>query len=1075
MRFIATILIGGFVLLGGAPSAAVAQNGRIIGLVTDQSTGNPLPGANVQLVELGRGAATNPQGRYELTGVPPGDHTLRVSFVGYLPEEERVTVGAGETVTHDVALALDVTELGEVVVTALGIEREVRSLGYAVQAVEGAALADAATSNVVNALAAKTAGVQVTSSSGQPGKAARIVIRGNSSLLGENQPLFVVDGVPISNEEDQNPVFDGFGVVLGGGTTNRGLDLDPNIIEDVSVLKGASATALYGSRAANGAIIITTKSGTQGQRRPRITLSSKVRFDETIVDGFQDQYLQGRNGFYLNGIPEGRPGSYIQPGAVDTDGNPITSPTTGLSWGPHKDEVPQQVLDDLSVSSISTFDPRDDFFRTGAVAENFLSISGGTDIATYYLSASDLRQEGTVQGTNLDRTSLLAKFGMELNDRLRAQTSVNYVRTDNNFLLEGNNPRAYWFTLMRAPISYDLEPATFEDGEQRVFSNSTSFNNPYWLTDNQRYGSTVDRFITNASVSYTLFPWLTLRERIGLDTYNDRRKEEVNVGHRSLPTGSMFDQKITRTQIDSDFTLNIDRALTDDVRVTATLGNNINSRFFQYNLNIGEDLGLPGFYNIANASTVTGEEVREEQRLISAYGQATADYRDMVYLTLTGRNDWSSTLPTDNNSYFYPSASVGFVFSEAFRSAFERTPFTFGKLRASVAQIGSDAPAYALSTVYLQANPGDGERGNINFPFNGRNGFLLNDELGNPALKPEISTEVEVGLDLRLLGERARFDAAYYTRTTKDQIFEVDVSPATGFNQRLINAGEVKNYGWEVTLGGLPVVTPSFEWDLQLNWSKNTTEVVELAEGVESIFLLGFTSPQIRAQVGKDGYGVIWSRQLLRNGMLDEPFEGVGDNTLIIGGDGLPEWTGEDGNIGNTQPDWLANLRTRFAYKGLSLSALFDMRQGGDVLNFDLFYSVSAGTAGLTENRGETIVWDGVNATTGAPNTVEVVQDQDYYRDFYSSFNSVELFVEDGSFIKLRELSLSYALPARWTQPLGLQSARITGTGRNLWIDSDFTYRDPEGNLGGSSNGQGFYHGVTPGSRSYSVGVNLTF
>ena len=265
MRRIATILVSGFFLLGAAAPTVLAQTGRIVGMITDASDGNPLPGANVQLVELGRGGASDSDGQYELTGVPAGEHTLRFSFIGYLPQEARITLDAGETLTYDVALPVDVTELGEVVVTALGIQREVRSLGYAVQAVEGAAVANAATSNIVNSLAGKSAGVQITSSSGQPGKASRIVIRGNSSLLGENQPLFVVDGVPISNEEDQNPVFDGFSVVLGGGTTNRGLDIDPNIIEDVSILKGASATALYGSRAANGAIIITTKSGTRGQ------------------------------------------------------------------------------------------------------------------------------------------------------------------------------------------------------------------------------------------------------------------------------------------------------------------------------------------------------------------------------------------------------------------------------------------------------------------------------------------------------------------------------------------------------------------------------------------------------------------------------------------------------------------------------------------------------------------------------------------------------------------------------------------------------------------------------------------
>ena len=961
MRTTVTTLLFGLLLLTLGTPAAHAQTGRITGTVTDEA-GLPLPGANVQLIEMERGVATSTEGRYELIGVPAGEHTVRVSFIGFVPLEEQLTLAAGQTLTYDVTLRTDVTELGEVVVTALGIERETRSLGYAVQEVEGAALAEAATSNVVNALAAKTAGVQVTSSSGQPGKASRIVIRGSTSLLGNNQPLFVVDGIPISNAEDENQAGPGFSIVLAGGTTNRAVDLDPNAIEEVSVLKGAAATALYGSRAANGAVLITTKNGQTGQARPRITVSSRMRFDENVVTGFQDQFLQGQNGFYQNGLPEDR-GGYVEPGAVDIDGVPITTTTTSLNWGPHKDEVSQQVIDDLG--AIETSDPRSDFFETGLVAENSLSISGGTSSSNYFLSLSDLRQEGTVPNTKLDRTSMLAKFGIDFTNNLRAQSSVNYIKTNNNFLLEGNGPRSYWYTLMRAPISFDLREFEFEDGAQRLFSESQSFNNPFWLSENQRYGSDVDRFIASTNVSYQILPWLTVRERFGIDTYNDTRKEEINIGTRSRQDGSMFDQKITRTEVNSDLTLQAERSLGEDFGLSATLGNNLNSRYYQYSLVTGTSLGVPDFYNVANASVVTGAEQRERQALVSVYGQASVDYQNYLFLTLTGRNDWSSTLPSDNNSYFYPSASLGFVFTEAFANVFENTPISFGKVRTSLAQIGSDAPVYSLSTVYLQANPGDGQRGNVNFPFNGQNGFLLDNDLGNPELKPEISTEYEVGLDLRFLGERARLDMAYYNRTTVDQIFPVEIAPSTGFRQRLVNAGEVKNYGWEVTVGGLPIVTPSFEWDVQVNWSTNTTEVVELAEGVESIFLVGFTSPQIRATPGKDGYGVIWAPTLLRNEMLDEPFAGVSDDALVIGDNGLPIQTGQDGVIGHVQPDWLANLRTGLSYKGLRVSALFDMRQGGDILNFDHFYSVFGGTAEITENRGTTTVWDGVNVNTG--------------------------------------------------------------------------------------------------------------
>ncbi|MCW9705975.1 SusC/RagA family TonB-linked outer membrane protein [Fodinibius salsisoli] len=1026
-----------------------AQSGSIEGTVTDEETGEVVPGANVLLVEPNRGAATNVEGRYAIKNIEPGTYTLRVTFVGYKTHSQQITITAGEMLEQDVALRSGALNLDEVVVTALGIERQARAVGYAVQEVDGASVSEAPEANLVNALAGKVAGVQINSSSGQPGASSRIIIRGNSSLLGNNQPLFVVDGIPISNEEDDNPAGN---AVFTGGTSNRSLDIDPSIIKDISVLKGASATALYGSRAANGAVIITTKQGTVGQA-PRIELKSSVGWADAITDGFQNEYTLGIEGFYSNGLPRER-GGYTEPGYPGENPNPQTT----RSWGPHKDEISQQVISDIG--EVNIYDPREDFYQTGITAENALNLSGGTERGNYFFSASNLNQSGIVPETKLDRTSLTGKFGTQFGDDLNVQTSVTYTNTQNDWLAEGNGTQAYLFGLNFAPINFNIKDVQFEDGTQRM--NSSAFNNPFWLSENNGFTSDVDRFIARTELKYDLLPWLSLTERIGIDTYSDKRKGKVNVGTRGTPNGSMFDQKINRSQVNSDLTLTASQDLNEDFSAELLVGNNINVRQYDYELVEGTNLNVPDFFHISNADVVTADEVVEEQRLYSVYGQATLDYRDYIYLTLTGRNDWSSTLPDDKNSYFYPSASLGFVFTDAL-DLFDNSFFTFGKLRMSLSQIGNDAPVYSLSTNFNQAAPGDGVRGVINYPFNGINGYTLSSSLGNPDLKPEISTEYEVGLDLRFFEGRANVDFSYYDRITRDQIFEVPVSSATGFESRLLNAGEIKNYGVEMSLGGRPIETNDFQWDLQFNFAKNTSEVVELAPGVENIFLGGFTNPQIRIEPTKGGYGVIWGTRYERN---DE-------GQLIIGDNGLPIISGETGPIGNVQPDWTSNLRTTFRYKGVELSALFDKRQGGDILNFDLFYSVFYGTAGITGNRGSTYTYPGVNVNTGEPNDVEITRDQTYYQTHYT--NSFENLVEDGGFIKLRELSLAYRLPNSLLAQTPFKSLTVKGIGRNLWIDSDFSYLDPEGSLLGAGNAQGFYHAVTPSSRSIVVSLNVSF
>jgi len=1042
-----------FMAISLAMAGSIFAQASLSGTVSDARTGDSIPGVNVYLVEAERGGATNVDGIYTINNIPEGNYTIRITYIGYQQISENINIQSGSN-TYDVELEIESYMLSDIVVSALGIRRTERSIGYASQQVSGQDLSAAREPNIVDALAGRTAGVSINSSSGQPGAGSRIVIRGNTSLQGNNQPLFVVDGVPISNDSDNTLGLVGVSssILFSGGSSNRGLDIDPDNIESMSVLKGASATALYGSRAANGAIIITTRSGEIDQA-PTINFSSSVSWADAYTDGYQLDYLGGTREFYYNSLPLDR-GGYVEPGA------PGTNPQTTSSWGPHKNEVSQQVLDDLGVDRIETFNPRKSFYETGVTLNNSISLAGGTAGSSYYFSVGNTTQGGIVPGTSLDRTSLMARFSAGLSERINVESSINYTNTNNQWLAEGNGAHVYLFGLNNTPVSFDIRQPVWEDESQRMYS--TSFNNPFWLADNNGFDSDLNRFIANTSVQFEILPWLSVSERIGIDTYTDKRKGKTNLGTRGAPNGNMYDQKINRTEINSDLIIAANRSLTEDFTLDLIVGNNINIRDYNSEQMLGTGLNIPGFFHISNANVVTADEDISQRRLIGLYSQATIDYMDIVYLTLTARNDWSSTLPQENNSYFYPSASLGFVFTDAF-DLFRDTFFSFGKLRLSISQIGNDAPVYSTATTFIQAAPGDGVRGVINYPFSGVNGYRLQSSIGNPELRPEISTEYEVGLDLRFFEGRARADISYYDRSTVDQIFRVPTSSATGFSSRLANAGEIRNYGIELSLGGTPIQTENFQWSMDLNFAKNTTDVIEFAPGVENIFMGGFTDPQIRIEDSKNGYGVIWSNYYERNE----------DGQLLIGDNGLPLVAPELGPIGYVEPDWTANLRTRFSYRGWSLSALLDKRQGGDILNMDLFYSTFYGTSAVTGDRGSSYVFEGVNANTGEPNTTEIIRDQDFYQIHYSDV--FENFVEDGSFLKLREISISYTLPQSIVGRTPFQSLTITGTGRNLWIDSDFSYRDPEGSLLGTGNAQGFYHMVTPATRNYSLSLNVSF
>ena len=1041
-----------------------AQNRTVKGNVTDAADGAGLPGVNVLLKGTTTGVVTDIDGNYSID-VPSANGVLIFSSIGYLTQE--ITVG--DQTLINISMALNTRQLEEVVVTAVGIERDRKALGYSVESVGGEDLINARESNLVNSIAGKVSGVQITNSGGQVGASSRIVIRGAASFLQNNQPLFVIDGVPIDNtqlfgggQNNVNGTGTGDSPLFFGGTTNRVVDIDPANIESMSVLKGASATALYGIRAANGVVLITTKSGQRGTG-PKVSYGFNFGVSEPRLPEFQETYAQGVNGVYQSGLPTGT--------------------QDRLAFGPR--------MDTLRLNAAGEYDPNgtlaprydnvEDFFRTGRTFDHNFSISGGTANSSYLLSYSNKTERGIVPNNDLDRHNVLAKFTATLGTNLDVSTSLNYIKTDMSAATEGNGIQSYLWTVYGAPISYDLRgdgPQDYlnPDGTQRLFREAR--NNPYFIVDNNGLESGVNRFLPNINLSYKLNDWLTVSNRLGADIYTDNRDYiEVNGTVGTFPTGRLYVDVFEYRQINNDFIVRGNKRYGDfgfDVLVGSQINDIRTERLFTQ----GVDLGVPGFENLANASTVTSVQTTTQQRLVGIYGQATVDYQNIAFITLTARNDWSSTLPIDNNSFFYPSISGSFIFTDAVPFLQDNNVLTFGKVRLGWAQIGNATSPYnTQETLYTQSDVGDGQRGSILFPFQGQNGFSISNIIGNPNLLPEETDEFEAGLEFELFNGRIRFEGSYYNRVSENQIFQAPVAASAGAISRFVNAGSLRNEGVEMMLNMTPISIGGFEWDLGVNFTRNVNTVEELTEGVENIRLAGFTSPGIYI-VRDQGYGVIWGSQYLRNEQ----------GQVLINDDpsssryGLP--VGLDpslGVIGDTQPDFLAGFRTTFRYTSeklgsFSLGAVVDVREGGDILNLDNFYLTGWGFTEVTEDRsGEnTFVYPNGVLSDGQPNNIEVPLDETYWRQNWGI--AQEEWVEDGSFVRLREVTFSYALPRSLLENVPFGEVRFQATGRNLLLHApNFTGADPETSVYGNANGQGFYNFITPATVGWNFGVNVSF
>ena len=1079
-----------------------AQEKTITGTVTDDS--GPLPGVSVVIKGTTTGTETDFDGNYSITA-NVGD-VLVYSFVGMATQEKVV----GDSNTINVVLVAD-NVLDEVVVTAYGIKKEKRSVGYAVQEVGGEDIVNSGAANVVDALAGKSSGVQITRSSGSAGGGSRILIRGATSMVGNNQALIIIDGVR-SNNETLNAQAN----TAGTAQSNRLMDLNPEDIENISVLKGAAATAIYGTAGSGGVILITTKKGAQGQKF-QVSVSSQVAFDEVSqLTALQNTFAQGR---VVGGVPTWRgpetgesgswgpaladleystnPADYDaangnQGRAFDNEGN--------YRWDNNGFLVPRGSGNGQPANDYNKLNS-DDFFQTGVAITNNLSIAGSTETMTYRFSASDLKQEGVVPNEEYKRRTFNFGATLQANEKLSFETAMNYTRSDYNRIQQGSNTSGLLLGLYRTPASFDntnglgADAAVdnraayeFADRSQRNYRGGGGYDNPYWVINNAPGVEEVHRVFGNFKTNYSVNNWLNFGLNVGVDVTTDKRKQSFEVGSRTNPTGRIIlDDYLTR-QSDVNLFVTGDGDITDDFSFNYLVGANWFSFVRDRQNAVGIGLLFPGFMDISNTTTVTSFEDVTKYRSMGVFMNAQVGWKDQVYLNFSARQDYDSRLRdpvkefnASDIDFFYPSISGSWIFTEVLP---KNSVLSFGKIRASWAQVGAPPPfSYLTATPYEIGVVSGGWGNGVSFPINNVTSFEQDNLAGNPGLVPEITTTKEYGIDLKFFGNRITLDAAYFQSDIEDAILNASLAPSSGFTSKWVNAGIMESDGWEITLSGVPVQNDNFTWNTTLNWSSSETVVKQLAPGIERLFLAGFQTAGTYLVEGLP-YGAIVGGAYLREqaGTASDTSLSIPGGAIVIDpATGYQDIDNTQRVIGDPNPDFILGWNNSFTYKNLTLNFLFDWKKGGDIWNGTAWALSFFGRSELTaQTRVETpIVLDGVlpNGSGGfTPNNIPIVRDRSYWTSNVGGFGSVgEQFVDDGSWLRLRELSLSYNLPKDWFKNILIESAYVTFTGRNLWLDADYNGVDPETSLTGNGNGQGFDYFNNPGTRSYMVKVGLNF
>jgi TonB-linked SusC/RagA family outer membrane protein len=1037
---------------------AHAQERAIRGTITAAEDKNALPGVNVLLKGTSTGTTTNSDGSFNLS-IPPTGGILVLSFIGLKTEE----IIVDERAVYNLEMISDAAQLAEVVVTALGIERSRDALGYSYQDVKGDQLVEARSPNLMNTLSGKIAGVRITPNSG-PGSGSNIQIRGQSSVNGVNQPLIVVDGVPM--EQSQN-----LGKQFGGGLS----EISPDNVASISVLKGPSATALYGSRGQNGVILVTTKNGA-GTKGLSVEINSNITFERpTVEPDFQNVY-GGGNG-YRTWYSNGRSAAITDPLAVEQyqAAYGTAAPLTGTdgtdeSWGaPMDGRLVRHWWTGTDVAPLTPNpDGWEDYWETGRTITNNVALAGANEKGSFRLSYGKLDQDGIMYSNNYWRKNLKLNTVYDFTDKFSATISAEYIKSgsDNRSYQDGqqfiwSHRQTDWAKLKKYNDYTSTHILRSGDGDVPNWQH-TYFINPFFVQDELPYSNEKDRLVGNVALTYHVLPSLSVMLRSGTDLWTDTRINVINferVRNGTQIYGQYSEEVLRNQESNTDVMVTYNQELSSKFKLNIMAGALIRNNYYKRNFTQVNQLVVDKIYSLANSigslNTVASEIKKSESQ--SVFGSAQLSYHDAIFLDLTARNDWSSTLPSTNWSYFYPSVGISAIVTELL--PIKSSLLSFGKVRASLAQVGSDGDPYLLAQTFLAASSS----------WNGSVAeFYENTEIANSNLKPQMTTGVELGFEARVLNDRVGIDFTYYDQSTRDQIIAVEISKASGYNTRVLNAGEISNKGIEVVLNASPLKRPSgLQWDVAVNFARNRNVVVELAEGLTTYTLNSRNSLQSQARVGEP-YGALFGIG----------FEKV--NGQILYSNGLPVVSTQARVLGNIQPDWTGGVMNTISFKGITLSALIDARVGGDAYNEGIGIARWTGQYEETAvGREEGIIGEGVMniGTAESPNYVPnnvIVPAQSLYA-FNNARTRHEAAIFDMTYVKLREVTLGYTLPQSLLRGFFIKSAKISFVGRNLAIlFKNIPHVDPEfDRLGGNS--FGFGYGELPATRSLGFNVNLVF
>ncbi len=1023
---------------------AFAQERTISGTIVDENN-LPMPGVNVTVEGESTGTQTDFDGNYSLNTA--NGAVLNFSFVGYKSIQK--TVGASNTISF--AMEVDVEAIEEVVITALGIKREEKALGYSVQTIKGGGMTEARESNISNAISGKVAGVQVTSASGSVGASSRIVLRGNSSITGNNEPLYVIDGVPIDNTSRGN-AGSGGGVDIANGAA----DINPDDIESVTVLKGPNAAALYGLRAGNGVIVITTKKGNKNKDFS-VSLNSNVTFaNPLILPDYQNSYGQGGDTTYFE---------YVD-GASGGTGDGVDE-----SWGPPLDVGLEFIQWDSQLTNngnptpwISHPDNVKDFLNTGVNIANNVSIAS----KGFRLSIGNNDESGMIPNTELKKVTFSVNGTKEIGKRMTVGASINYFNIDSDNLpvagYNNENPFQQFIWSARNVNFSDLKywrnlpmaPAGTAAAGTPLNWNHNFQNNPYWVLETNRNTLEKDRIIGGVDLAYKLNDWATLSTKIGADSYSQLTTRRQAIGSNSAADGSYYEGQRRFEEINASFLLSINKNISEDISFTFNFGGNKMSREFNRTQGSLPALELPDLYTLGNIKTGSTADIStfdENQKINSLYGYSQIGYKNFLFVDFTGRNDWASVLPINNNSFFYPSVSGSLVLSEFMDSA--STKVDFLKLRGGWSKVGSTGALtpYRVGTTFGLFNTGFGNQS-----------FVPN-EVSNPNLKAEDVIGLEFGLEGRFFSNRIRLSATYYNQESNDLLVPIQVSATTGSGSRWENIANMTNKGIELQFGATVLRSEDFSFDVDLNWAKNEN-IVDSLEGLDSYVLGGQWGVSLEARPGLP-YGVIVGRD----------FERTSDGQVVYS-NGLPVIDQSQKVLGNITPDWTGGANFSIRYKDFSFSTLIDAKIGGDLHSMTYSWGRYAGTLEETLVGRETgVVGDGVmsDGNGGFVTNNVVVPAKSFNQASYN--NSVESSaIFDASYVKLRQMTLGYSLPNRFLKNTVVDALKFSLVGRNLAIlHKKAPHIDPETGFSSSNGNQGQEFGQSPSARNIGFNINMKF